>query len=140
MNVGLINSVLADSPKNLPEDGVDTLFCSIQCMKNPVKYIEYTCTSQDDELKVENGEFTTKITTLKSTGDYYSKESHDVAILIEFVTKINKEYNLNFNLNMDEIRGLLENHGSFFLLKKDVMNGKIIKHKIHLKPIELKSV
>jgi hypothetical protein len=126
--------ITAEVTRPLQEDGVDTLFCSINCMKNPVKYIEYTHVVEEDYQSV--------ITTKKSVVEYYSKDSHDIAIMIDFITRINRENNINFNLTMEDIKLLLENNGGFFLLKKERTEDKkgAIKHKIHLKPIELKSV
>lgn len=128
--------------KSLPEDGVDTLFCSINCMKNPVKYIEYSRVEykyHPINLNIKAIDYSTE-KVLSKASDYYSKESNDVAILIDFITRINKDYNQEFNLTMDNIKILLENNGGFFLLKKEEVEGGIIKNKIQLKPIELKTI
>lgn len=126
-----------------PENVIDTLFCSIDCMKNPVKYVEYTKAeythypfNKDFNKAIDYS--TEKIVT--KVVEYYSKESNDVALIIDFITKINKECDESFNLTMDNIKILLENSGNFFLfIKKETPVG-LVKSKIRLRPIELKSV
>lgn len=128
------------SAKVLSEDAVDTLFCSIECMKNPIKYIEYTRAEYSfySESSKEIDYNTEKITA--KVIDYYSKDTNDIALLIDFITKLNKERNEAFNLSMNDIKLLLENTGNFFTISKKETKYGLTKSKIQLRPIELKSV
>lgn len=124
----------------LPENSLEALFCSMDCMKNPVKFIEYTKIEYKySGLAIKTIDYSTE-KVLKKVSEYYSKDSNDIAVLIDFITKINKEMNEDFNLTTANIKILLENSGNFFLFSKTETSTGIVKSKIQLKPIELKTV
>jgi hypothetical protein len=122
--------VTMEAIPKVDEEAVDTLFCSISCMKNPVKYIEYS------KSVCEKWEWTTEVLA----SDYYSKESQDIALIIDFITKINKQFDLDFNLTMEDVKLLIQNNGGYLLIKRDKKEDTEVKHKIYLRPIDLKTV
>ena len=111
------------------------MFCSIDCMKNPAKCIEYVVEVEDISEFSNN-----PIQELVKYQEYYSKESSDIAIIINFIMTVMSKYKDEFIPTAQELQGILENTGSAFLLKKEIKNDQKYKHKIHLKPIELKTI
>ena len=113
---------------------VEIMFCSIDCMKNPVKYIEYIVEVEDNKV------FNSSTTELTKYSEYYSKDSSDIAIIVNFIVTIMSKYKDEFIPTTQELQSILENTGSAFLVKKEIKDDKRYKHKIHLKSIELKTI
>jgi len=123
-----------DVTNSIQEEGVSTLFCNIGCIEYAVKYVCLTRETLYTKDWTEEKEILFE--------KYYTKESPDINILIDFILATDYNYEAKFVLSVQDIKTLLENSGGFFSIKRnEKIEGKhkvVTKYKIQLKPIELK--
>ena len=125
--------MVKDVTNSIQEEGVSTLFCNIECIEYAVKYVCLTKETINTENWIEEKEILFE--------KYYTKESPDINILIDFILATDYNYEAKFVLSVQDIKTLLENSGGFFSIKRnEKIEGKhkvVTKYKIQLKPIEL---